>query len=143
MKLNKRIIAFKELGKILKDIRNNSTRSGLNLAIENASKANNWFSKENIFHSIEALGETLDEEKINQRISGYSHIDKENKHGKTIYNTYNISIGRSDGELLLSSNQQTNILYAAYNDYFGGPTVAVIDSYANRIMKNIIIDRFN
>lgn len=84
MKLNKRIIAFTELGKILKDVRNSSTRSGLNLAIENASKANKWFSKENIFQSIESLGEILEKEKINQWISGYDHIDKENKHPKKI-----------------------------------------------------------
>lgn len=82
MSLNKRIIAFTKLGKLLKEAHEKNVPDVLNSAIENASKENSWFSKENILHAIESISIMLEENKLKKWIAAYDLI--ENKQPKKI-----------------------------------------------------------
>ena len=51
-----------------------------------------------------------------------------------------IAFGEASTPPTLVSNPKTGVTYGAYNGWVTGPTIAVIDAYANRVVTNISLN---
>ncbi len=84
MDIEKRIIAFAALGKILRDSNAGSMSKILSAAMKPAAAHNAWFTNENILLSINSLGKMLDERKLKNWIEDYPHIKNQRPEVKNV-----------------------------------------------------------
>ncbi len=82
LSLQKRIKAFVELGKALRNQVDKNTESDLGRLIKESHIYNPWFTEENVRYAVRTIGESLGEEKIRKWLSDYD-LEKV-KRGKTI-----------------------------------------------------------
>lgn len=74
MNIEKRIIAFIELGNILRKSDDLCSESVFFKAMDEATKHNGWFTKETILFALNSLGEMLREEKIRKWLTAYPNF---------------------------------------------------------------------
>jgi len=77
LELEKRIKAFVELGKVLKQL-DEKQESDPNRYIKESHIHNPWFTEENVRYAVKSIGESLEEEKIRKWIGNYD-FQKEEK----------------------------------------------------------------
>lgn len=87
--LDKSIIAFAKLGKLLEDyvqgnLKNESQKTFLNQKIENAREQNPWFDRDNILNSLCGLSYLLKEEKLTDWLAKYEGQLQERINSKNI-----------------------------------------------------------
>ena len=81
MNLKERTISFVKLGKFIHQLFSHNTTfvseelEDLKLAIDKSESQNNWFSKENILHSLQVISEQLTEENFDAWLTPYNLSD--------------------------------------------------------------------
>lgn len=75
MNLQTRVETFKELGKELRQL----PEAEIDELYFRATAHNNWFTRENVAYAIGAIGEMLNEKKLDQWLSDYDLHDRKEK----------------------------------------------------------------